>query len=191
MADMNRRNVLLGLGTAAAGSGIVFGSGAFTTVEAERSFDVSVDTDADAVIGLDTAADGDDLVTESDFVRDGPGATAFEINLDEDFGDLNPGSEFRFDGTITIQNNTDEDAGTGDGAEIVIGLRQEGDNVSDDFVQFVDPGTETTELSNQTNLTLSDNTEEVETELVLFPEDDDDTLNLDSVVFVLEEFNPE
>ncbi|ESS02427.1 MAG: hypothetical protein A07HR67_02758 [uncultured archaeon A07HR67] len=49
---MNRRNVLLGLGTAAAGSGIVFGSGAFTQVQAERDITIGVSTDENALVEL-------------------------------------------------------------------------------------------------------------------------------------------
>jgi len=50
---MNRRNIILGLTTAAAGSGIVFGSGAFTQVQAERNLTIGVDEDADALLALD------------------------------------------------------------------------------------------------------------------------------------------
>ena len=52
MSKMNRRNVLLGLGTAAAGSGIVFGSGAFTQLEADRTVDIDVEEDAAGQIQL-------------------------------------------------------------------------------------------------------------------------------------------
>ena len=63
MADMNRRNVLVGLGTAAAGSGIVFGSGAFTQVEAERDVTIQVAKDADAALNIQ---DGGNDVTSVD-----------------------------------------------------------------------------------------------------------------------------
>ena len=65
MADMNRRNVLLGLGTAAAGSGIVFGSGAFTQVSADRDVNLEIvdDTDADVEIN-DTALETDNAVID-------------------------------------------------------------------------------------------------------------------------------
>lgn len=49
---MNRRNVLLGLGTAAAGSGIVFGSGAFTQVQAERDLTIGISEDSNALLEL-------------------------------------------------------------------------------------------------------------------------------------------
>ena len=57
---MNRRNVLLGLGTAAAGSGIVFGSGAFTQVQAERDLTIGIDDDSNALLELNP---NDDLAS--------------------------------------------------------------------------------------------------------------------------------
>ncbi len=56
--NMNRRNVLLGLGTAAAGSGAVFGSGAFTQVSATRDVAVSVAEDSGSVVELTLGASG-------------------------------------------------------------------------------------------------------------------------------------
>ena len=69
---MNRRNVLLGLGTAAAGSGIVFGSGAFTQVEADRDLTIGVDNDSEGIIEINDQSDTD-LIRENaegDFVID-------------------------------------------------------------------------------------------------------------------------
>ena len=43
---MKRRTILLGLGTAIAGGGAVLGTGAFTTVEADRSVSVNVAEDS-------------------------------------------------------------------------------------------------------------------------------------------------
>jgi hypothetical protein len=45
---MNRRSILAALGTAAAGSGVVFGSGAFTQLEADRSVSIGVTADDDS-----------------------------------------------------------------------------------------------------------------------------------------------
>ena len=53
MVNMNRRNVLLGLGTAAAGSGAVFGSGAFTQVQADRDVSINVTGDNNALLGIE------------------------------------------------------------------------------------------------------------------------------------------
>ncbi len=50
---MNRRNVLIGLTAAATGSSVVFGSGAFTQVQADRSLTIGVSEDDSALLALD------------------------------------------------------------------------------------------------------------------------------------------
>lgn len=68
-----RRRLLLGLGASAAVSGGVLGTGAFTSVEAERTIDVDVAGDNSAFVGLyDTS--GGDFVTKN--------GTAIQIKLD-------------------------------------------------------------------------------------------------------------
>ena len=54
---LTRRNALIGLGTAAAGAGVIGGTGAFTSVEADRSLSVTTEGDADAALGLSEAPD--------------------------------------------------------------------------------------------------------------------------------------
>ena len=49
---MNRRAALLGLGGVVAGGGALLGTGAFTTVEAERTIAVETAGDADAFLGI-------------------------------------------------------------------------------------------------------------------------------------------
>ena len=50
---MNRRTFVLGLGTVAAGSAAAVGSGAFTSVEADRTISAEVAQDSDAFLELD------------------------------------------------------------------------------------------------------------------------------------------
>ena len=102
MADMNRRNVLLGLGTAAAGSGIVFGSGAFTQVTADRNVSIGVQGDPDANTFLQLEAGSPDPVIDNG----GDGGNELEIDLEAltgsdgafnvnsvvEIGDPNPGT---------------------------------------------------------------------------------------------------
>jgi hypothetical protein len=52
LSTVNRRTFLLGLGTAAGASGVVMGSGAFTSVEANRDVSVRVAADANAFLAL-------------------------------------------------------------------------------------------------------------------------------------------
>lgn len=51
--QLTRRNTIIGLGTIAAGAGVIGGSGAFDSVEANRSFEVNVSGDAGALLGLE------------------------------------------------------------------------------------------------------------------------------------------
>ena len=62
----NRRSVLIGLGGLVAGGGALLGTGAFTTVEAERTVNVQTAGDASAFLGLTPARDGDEFVSETD-----------------------------------------------------------------------------------------------------------------------------
>lgn len=62
---MNRRTVLIGLGGLAAGGGALVGTGAFDTVEAERTVTVETAGDADAFLGITPFPDSEnaDYVT--------------------------------------------------------------------------------------------------------------------------------
>jgi len=100
MVDMNRRNVLTGLGAAAAGSGMVFGSGAFTQVQAERQVTINVDEDAQALVELDD----NDSVDAVNSTGSG-GAEAGEFELNSSF--VAEGSQgFNVNSTVEIGNTT-------------------------------------------------------------------------------------
>lgn len=62
---MNRRNVLLGLGTVVAGGGAALGTGAFSQIEADRTASISVASDSTALLTLggDTTSQ---LINETD-----------------------------------------------------------------------------------------------------------------------------
>ena len=62
---MKRRTVLIGLGSAAAGSAVVFGSGAFTQVSADRGVTIGIDRDSEALLAL-IANDDFDSIEEVD-----------------------------------------------------------------------------------------------------------------------------
>lgn len=55
--SLTRRNAILGLGTLAAGGAVIAGSGAFTTVDADRDVTVEFADDSDAVLAMEPAAD--------------------------------------------------------------------------------------------------------------------------------------
>lgn len=59
---MNRRSVLIGLGAAGIGSGALFASGAFTSVEADREVELSVTGDAEALLKMEQGEHGENVV---------------------------------------------------------------------------------------------------------------------------------
>ncbi|MFC6756380.1 MULTISPECIES: hypothetical protein [Haloarcula] len=54
---MNRRKFLIGAGSIAAGSAAAMGTGAFTSVSADRTMEVQVSDDADALLAIDDIDD--------------------------------------------------------------------------------------------------------------------------------------
>jgi len=96
----NRRSVLIGLGALTVGGGAVFGTGAFSSVEAERSVSVSTTGDGDALLAFD-------VETTFNGVDDG-GEDVVEFNFgDGDNGgnDLNQDAETTFDDVLEVTNN--------------------------------------------------------------------------------------
>ncbi|TQQ79551.1 hypothetical protein [Halonotius roseus] len=106
--QLTRRNTIIGLGTVAAGAGIISGSGAFDSVEANRSFEVSVTGDGGALLGLN--ATNDTIAGEEPGGAGGNEVIFFEINDSETGGDasLNEDSTTRFNDAFSITNNNDQ-----------------------------------------------------------------------------------
>lgn len=99
-----RRNVLVGLGALLAGGGALFATGAFTTVEAQRTVNVETAGDANAFLGLTPARPDGAWVAET-------GGT-IEIQLDSDAGGATPTGEGlsqnainTFNDIVEISNN--------------------------------------------------------------------------------------
>ena len=104
---MQRRNFLIGAaGTAIGGSALV-GSGAFTSVTAERDVEVAVADDANAFLRLEAVEDSPNADA---FVEEGDGTIAIDITETEDDGGetlgegLNPNAETVIDDLFVIQN---------------------------------------------------------------------------------------
>jgi len=87
---MNRRNVLIGLGTVAAGGGAILGTGAFSTVEAERTVDLQTSGDGSAQVQLSISgglagSNGNDTISineqdiNADAITKYPGALEITI----------------------------------------------------------------------------------------------------------------
>ncbi|VTT87317.1 unnamed protein product [Halorubrum sp. DM2] len=83
----NRRNVLIGLGGLVAGGGALIGTGAFTTVEAERTVTVNTAGDSSALLAFAEAGDG----TGSDVVNIVDGLLT--INFDNASGENGSGDD--------------------------------------------------------------------------------------------------
>jgi len=96
----SRRTVLIGLGGLVAGGGALIGTGAFTTVEAERTVSVETAGDADAFLSLTPARDDDEYVEQTD--------GTIQINLDgndEGASGLNQDAITTFRNLVTVANN--------------------------------------------------------------------------------------
>jgi len=106
---MNRRNVLIGLGGLVAGGGALVGTGAFDTVEAERSVTVETAEDADAFLALEPAERGDetDDASENAFVEQNDDGL-LEITFGDDDGaaggGLNLNARTMFEELFVIRN---------------------------------------------------------------------------------------
>jgi len=103
--QLTRRNTIIGLGTIAAGAGVIGGSGAFDSVEANRSFEVSVSGDAGALLGLNATND-----TIAGMESGGAGGNQiiyFKINESETSGanSINENGKTRFYDAFSITNN--------------------------------------------------------------------------------------
>lgn len=96
---LSRRNVLVGLGALIAGGGAVLGTGAFTTVEAERTVNVQTAGDASAFLAFSSL--NDDVVDDS--------GDLIEINLDGSSSNsasgINQNARSRFEELVQVTNN--------------------------------------------------------------------------------------
>ena len=98
---MNRRNVLIGLGTVAAGGGAALGTGAFSQVEASRTVGISTAGDSAALLSLsvDTSYNG---ISDGSATDNG---TNSENTIQVDLGQINDDATTTFDEALTIENN--------------------------------------------------------------------------------------
>jgi hypothetical protein len=99
---MNRREYLIGLAATAASGAVAVGSGAFTSVEAERELTVEVADDADAFLALEPI---EGSPNSEEFVETGGGSLAVRITGTDVGGEgVNEQAVFLFDDLFTITN---------------------------------------------------------------------------------------
>lgn len=86
---MQRRKFLVGLGATVSGSAAAVGTGAFTSVEANRQVDVQVAGDANAYLGLKNSGDANEVYFDTsndehavNFANSGNGGSGVNPNAD-------------------------------------------------------------------------------------------------------------
>lgn len=101
---LTRRNTIIGLGTVAAGAGVIGGSGAFDSVSADRTFEVSVSGDASALLGIEA---NDSAIAETETV-DGNDIIIFQLDSDDTESDdpsINEEAVTKFYEAFEVSNN--------------------------------------------------------------------------------------
>ena len=155
----NRRNVLIGLGGLVATGGAALGTGAFTTVTAERTVNVETAGDASAFLGLAPATRNGS--PENPYVTETDGTVEITLenpdgNNDANATGVNQNAETVFRNLVTVTNN-----GTQDVSELWLEFVTEGSddsnlNLSDTFhftASSVGSGTsEVDQLQNNSNI---------------------------------------
>lgn len=135
---MQRRKLLIGLGALSAGGAAAAGTGAFTSVEADRDVMVDVAGDASAFLSLSAATDesGDELPNGEYATENEDGTLELDFTETEEGGDgLNPES-------VTVARNVFEVENQGTQAIEVDFEGPEGDPVvfpEEDVIMFLLP----------------------------------------------------
>ena len=94
---LTRRNALIGLGTVAAGAGVIGGTGAFTSVDANRT--VSISTEGDGSANVRIRVDPQDK--HGDGLSDS-GSNTVQLNLEN----LNQNATTKFDDALGVAPST-------------------------------------------------------------------------------------
>jgi len=118
---INRRNVLIGMGGLAIGGGALLGSGAFTSVEAERDVEVTISSNvSEDFVDVLVQVDDYETVEVRNDAGSGPDADGF-VSLVEagdnavlSFGDLPPDSTVTYNDLFKLQNDDNSDGDTDD-----------------------------------------------------------------------------
>lgn len=100
---MRPKGKLLTLIVLFAAVGLITATGAFTTVEAERTATVDVAGDANALLALNEPADSSVTVEESD------GVAEIDLTGNSDAAGLNPNANTTLDPVLNITNNGNND----------------------------------------------------------------------------------
>lgn len=136
-----RRTLLIRLAAVTTGTvGLVFGSGAFTTVEVDRSFDITLaDSDASSQLVVEPAGIDTDAVsiTDETFEVDTSGLSPDSRTSFGRFADLSDPTTLR-EGVFAARNENDTETAV----EITVGIGVEGESDTDIEVALRDPTAE-------------------------------------------------
>jgi len=127
---LTRRNALIGLGTVAAGAGVIGGSGAFTSVTAERTVSVETAGDAQAALQLIPAEDSSGNTTDnaSDYVDASEDTIALDLTGTENGATgLNQNAKTTLENLISVLNN-----GTQEVTSLTLELTSDSSDINDD-----------------------------------------------------------
>lgn len=105
---MQRRNLLIGMGSLAAGGAATIGTGAFTSVSADRSVSIETAGDASAFLGIDGAKDDDGNYTPNavEYVDNVDGQITIDLTeSDEGAEGINRNATTVFDNLLDVINN--------------------------------------------------------------------------------------
>jgi len=114
----NRRNVLIGLGGLVAAGGAALGTGAFTTVEAQRTVNIETAADSNALLQLQPAdRDDDEEGVQNEFVEETGGEIVFNLDGYDNDNDvnatgLNKNARTSFRKLVTVTNQGNQDINT-------------------------------------------------------------------------------
>lgn len=114
---MNRRNVLVGLGTIVAGGGGALATGAFSSVDADRSVSIGVADDSNALLGIQAGS--------SEFVDSSNGIVSIDLS------NVNIAATTTISDIFTIANNSG-DAGGAQSIDVSANISEYGDDVGTD-----------------------------------------------------------
>ena len=103
---MRRRKFLIGMGSLAAGGAAAMGTGAVSSVEAERAIDADVVKDTNGMLGFDVT---DASLENSQAASMSDGQLELTFDGSGSSSGLNPDSTYHFDNVFQILNQTSED----------------------------------------------------------------------------------
>jgi len=143
---LSRRNVLIGLGTLVTGAGAALGTGAFTTVTAERTVNVETAGDASAALALEPARGDGAYVDDT--------SETIEINLDgsSNSSGINQNARTRFENLVTVTNNGTQ---TVTSLTFTIDVTNSSDDTAHEGALSITSGDATTSGDGSTNLLTS------------------------------------